>query len=76
MLFYPIVAIFTTPEIRQKEDLDIKSDLWSLGRLIYTLLFTSLTQSNPYLFECKNFICILYEKLKFLRNFRNKRKYQ
>ena len=64
MLFYPIVAIFTTPEIRQKEDLDIKSDLWSLGRLIYTLLFTSLTQSNPYLFECKYFNCILYEKLK------------
>ena len=55
---------FFAPEIRHKEDLDIKTDLWNLGRLIYTLLFTSLTQSNPYLFESKYFNCILYEKLK------------
>ena len=46
---------FFAPQIRHKEDLDIKSDLWSLGRLIYTLLFSSLTQSYSYLFEIQEF---------------------
>ena len=55
---------FFAPEIRHKGGLDIKSDLWSLGRLVYALLFTSLTESNPYIFECKYFECIKYEKLK------------
>ena len=55
---------FFAPEIRHKGNLDIKSELWNLGRLIYTLLFASLTESNPYFFEFKYFDCIKYEKLK------------
>ena len=45
---------FFAPEIRHKEDLDIKTDLWNLERLIYTLLFTSLTQSISIAFYMKN----------------------
>ena len=33
------VPKYTAPEILREEDFDEKSDLWSLGIIIYTLLF-------------------------------------
>ena len=51
---------FFPPEIKTRGDLDIKSDLWSLGKLIYYMVFSIYIENPIYTFESKFLNCIKY----------------
>ena len=57
------------PEIKMNESLDIKSDLWSLGNLIFYMFFSIYNENNKYILDYKYLDCIKYKDFeKFLLN--------
>ena len=55
---------FFPPEIKTRGDLDIKSDLWSLGKLIYYMVFSIYIENPIYTFEPKFLHCIKYAEFR------------
>lgn len=54
---------FFPPEIKTRGDLDIKSDLWSLGKLIYYMVFSIYIENPIYTFESKFLLVLKMQNL-------------
>ena len=54
---------YFSPEIKKNNGLDIKSDLWSLGKLIFYMLFYLYIENADNYFEYNFLNCIKYKKL-------------